>query len=62
MFNLQPMEDVEAAAFRYEFKKVIETLPKFRDATDREDESDPMLKALRPDPPAIGGQVIQATA
>ena len=34
IFDLDPMEDIEANAFRYEFKLKLQELP-FRDQTDR---------------------------
>jgi hypothetical protein len=36
VFALEPMEDVEAAAFRHEFKQELQREP-FQDATDRAD-------------------------
>ena len=35
IFELEPMEDPEAEAFRYQFKQRLQALP-FRDAADRE--------------------------
>jgi hypothetical protein len=37
VLNLSPMEDVEAAAFRHEFKQRIHALP-FQDQADRADQ------------------------
>jgi hypothetical protein len=37
VLGLEAMEDVEAAAFRYELKQRIHALPQFQDATDRAD-------------------------
>lgn len=36
VFHLDPMEDVEAEAFRFEFKGALELIP-FQDNTDRAD-------------------------
>jgi hypothetical protein len=37
VFNLDPMEDVEAAAFRYQFREELHRVSAFQDATDRSD-------------------------
>jgi hypothetical protein len=44
-FELEPMEEMEAAAFRYEFKEVLANLP-FRDDTDRASARSPFLLHL----------------
>jgi hypothetical protein len=37
VFDLDPMEDVEAAAFRYQFREELHRVSTFQDATDRAD-------------------------
>jgi hypothetical protein len=46
LLDLEPMEDVEAAAFRFEFKQRLAGIP-FRDATDRQDQARPVSLARR---------------
>lgn len=49
LMHLEPMEDVEAAAFRYQFRQEIAALP-FQDATDRADQARPvkLAQSMRP--------------
>lgn len=50
ILELEPMEEVEAAAFRYEFKLKLATLP-FEDATDRAAQARPAVLARAMQPP-----------
>ena len=37
LLDLDPMEEVEAEAFRYQFREELHRVPTFQDATDRAD-------------------------
>lgn len=50
VFDLEPMEDVEAAAFRYQFKQALQKLP-FQDEADRACARPAVLaQPMHPDP------------
>ena len=51
LLELEPMQDVEAAAFRHEFKQRLAALP-FQDAMDRADRARPD-ESLRKRPSAL---------
>lgn len=50
IFDLEPMEEVEAAAFKHEFREILLSLP-FQDAADREAQAHPAAVTLRQVPP-----------
>jgi hypothetical protein len=53
VFDLDPMEEVEAAAFRFQFREELHRVSTFQDATDRADARPGFLaQAMQPKAPS----------